>query len=86
MAYEHNESCVIKQPKKVQHNHEEKKAFRYLRPGQIFFMKLHMLLMLDLWRDHPVYIEFIIEFEQIVVMKVELSFMHRMGVLATGTT
>lgn len=30
--------------------------------------------------------ELIIEFEQIVVMTVELSFMHKMGVLATGAT
>jgi len=69
---------LLNSPKKGQHNHE-KKAFRHLRPGHIFFMKLHMLLIFYLWRDHPIYIELIIEFEQIVVMMVELSFMHKMG-------
>jgi hypothetical protein len=45
-----------------------------------------MLTILDLRRDHPVCIELIIEFEQFVVMTVELSFMHKIGVQATGVT
>jgi len=77
---------LLNSPKKGQHNHEQKKAFRHLRRGHTFFMKLRMLLILDLWRDHPIYIELIIEFEQIVVMTVELSFMHKKEVMATGTT
>jgi hypothetical protein len=52
----------------------------------IFCMKLNTLSILHVWTDHPVYIELIIEFEQFVVVAVELSFMHKIRVLGTGAT
>jgi hypothetical protein len=38
--------------------------------SDIFFMELHMLSILDLWRDRPVCIELTLEFEQSVVLTV----------------